>query len=103
MPICMSKKLFGIICPTCGVTRCLTNILSLNLIEAFKYHPSFFILIMYCGLLDIIYIINTIFKKKYCAKLYPSIGLVCVFFAIFIFQYIYRVYMIVTQNGYDFL
>lgn len=103
IPPCMVRDAIGIICPTCGVTRCVSNFLSLNFEASFMYHPVAFILTLYLIFIDIIYIINTVFDKKFFKILYPSINLLVIFFVVFFFQYFYRVYMIVNFNGFSFL
>lgn len=103
IPPCTVKKAIGVICPTCGVTRCVSNFLSLNFEASFMYHPVAFILTSYLIFIDIIYIINTVFDKKFFKILYPSINLLIIFFVVFFFQYFYRVYMIVSFNGFSFL
>lgn len=103
LPPCNFRVCFGVICPTCGVTRCVSNILSLDLKTAFIYHPTMFVLIIYLGLLDLIYIINTMLNKNYLRKLYPTLPMVFVYFSVFLIQYIYRVYMTSNGLGYEFL
>lgn len=103
VPPCNFKVCFGIICPTCGATRCVSNILDLDFKEAFVYHPTIFILTIYLCLLDLLYIINTLFDKKYFKKFYPTLPMVCIYFALFLAQYVYRVYMITNGKGFEFL
>ncbi len=57
---CAFKQKTGIICPFCGGTRCAINIMKFNFIEAFKYHPSTAILLIYIIFIDIMYLIDII-------------------------------------------
>lgn len=103
LPPCNLRLTLGIICPTCGVTRCVSNMLRLDFKTAFVYHPTMFILIIYLCLLDLLYIINTMFNKNYFKKFYPTLPMVLVYFTFFMVQYLYRVYMISNGLGYEFL
>lgn len=103
MPPCSFKSLFGVICPTCGVTRCIANTLKLDIMTAITYHPTFFVLMIYLGILDIVYVINTLLGKKYFKNIYPTLPMICIYFTFFIIQYVYRVYMIVVNGEYQFL
>lgn len=66
IPECIFYKKIGFICPACGGTRFMISLLKFDLIEAFYFHPVFFLLIAYLTILNISYIINTIFNKKIC-------------------------------------
>ena len=57
---CTFKQKTGIPCPFCGGTRCAVNIMRLDFIEAFKYHPSTAILLIYIIFIDIMYLIDII-------------------------------------------
>lgn len=39
--ICLFRNLFGIPCPTCGMTRAYLHLLQGDISGAFKYHPLF--------------------------------------------------------------
>ena len=54
--ICVSKLVFGVPCPGCGMTRAYVSLLKLNIHDAFFYHPLFF-------LISIILIVITRHKK----------------------------------------
>ena len=103
IPPCMIREAAGVICPTCGVTRCVSNMLDFNFGAAFAYHPMFFILVVYLIFIDIVYIINTLFKKKFFKFLYPSLKYFAVFYTLYIFQYIYRLVVILKFNGLQYL
>ena len=94
MPTCTIKTNLGIICPSCGGTRCVINLLQLNFKEAFRYHPTFFILCIYLGIADFLYIINSIFKKNYLKFLYPSLPIFFIFITMYCLQYIIRLCLI---------
>lgn len=72
MPVCFFKKNFGILCPGCGGTRCVTNFMQGNFKESFIYHPIYFILIIYLSIVNIIYIINSFRNKEIATFLYPK-------------------------------
>jgi len=72
IPSCIVKEKFGIICPSCGGTRCVINLLNGNYIESFLYHPIFFITIIYLFIVNILYIVNSFRKKEILSFLYPK-------------------------------
>ena len=90
IPDCNIKEKFGFVCPTCGITRCAISLIKFQFIESFLYHPTFFIFVFYAGIVDFIYIINTIFNKTYFKFLYPSIPILCIGLIQFVLQYILR-------------
>lgn len=72
IPTCIIKQNFGILCPSCGGTRCVTNLILGNFKESFLYHPVFFVTIIYLVFANIIYIVNSIRKKEILTFLYPK-------------------------------
>ena len=64
IPQCMIKQILGILCPGCGGTTCVINILKGNFIEAAKANIIIFIAIIYVIILNTVYIINTFKKNK---------------------------------------
>ena len=72
IPNCYINKNFGLLCPSCGGTRCIINIFNGNIKEAFFYHPIFFITFIYLAAVDIIYIINIFKKNKIFLWIYPK-------------------------------
>ena len=64
IPVCIFYDKFGFLCPACGGTRFMISLLNFDLIKAFYIHPIFFLSAMYLAILNILYIINTIFNKK---------------------------------------
>ncbi len=64
VPKCIFRDEFGILCVACNGTSFAIEMAKFNFIQAFKFHPIFFISFIYLVLLDITYIINVIFKKN---------------------------------------
>ncbi len=71
-PLCIIKRFFGIDCPSCGATRCVTNFVTGNWVESFMYHPFFFVTIIYLIVVNIVYIINAFRKKEILKWIYPK-------------------------------
>lgn len=99
LPLCVFREKYGIICPTCGVTRCVINFLNLNFKQALLYHPTLFVFITYVGFVDFLYIINVLLKKNFLKFLYPSLSILYIFLAMFVIQYIFRICMLVNGVG----
>lgn len=99
MPVCTIRTHIGIICPSCGGTRCVINLMQLNFKQAFIKHPTICLAIIYLGIADFLYIINSIFKKNYLKFLYPSIPILIIFLIMYCLQYIVRLCLIF--NGVD--
>ena len=72
IPKCVINKNFGILCPSCGGTRCVINFVRGNFIESFSFHPIFFITIIYLIIVNVIFIINSFRKKQILTFLYPK-------------------------------
>ena len=72
MPTCIINKYLGILCPSCGGTRCVVNFALGNFKESFLYHPLFFITIIYFIFINFVYIINSFRNKKIFTFLYPK-------------------------------
>ncbi len=72
IPKCWINEKFGLLCTSCGGTRCVINFLQGNFIKAFKYHSVFFLIIIYILITDIVYIINTLTNKNIAKWLYPK-------------------------------
>ena len=86
IPSCWIYQATGILCPACGGTRCISNLLKGNWIEAFFSNMIFFVTFIYLGILNIIYIINLNKEKKVAVWLYPKYWYVIIF-AIFLIIY----------------
>ena len=89
-PLCFFKENFDIYCPSCGGTRCIINLINGNILDAFLYNPFIFIIVIYLFLLNIIYILNTIFNKKILKFLYPKSYFIILFIFTWIVFTIYR-------------
>lgn len=72
IPNCLINTYFGVLCPSCGGTRCVINLLQGNFVQSFLYHPVFFITITYLILVNILYIVNSFKKKQILTFLYPK-------------------------------
>lgn len=72
IPKCIINKNYGILCPSCGGTRCVINFARGNFIESFTFHPIFFITIIYLIIVNIIFIINSFRKSEILTFLYPK-------------------------------
>lgn len=72
IPYCIIHDTFGILCPSCGGTRCVVNFALGNFKESFAYHPIFFITILYLLVVNGIYIVNSFRKKEILTFLYPK-------------------------------
>ncbi len=72
MPPCLINKTFGILCPSCGGTRCIINFALGNFRESFYYHPVFFVTIIYLLIVNLLYILNSFRKKEILTFLYPK-------------------------------
>ena len=64
VPHCYILEKTGILCPSCGGTRCIKALLSFNISEAFKMNAFYTITIIYLLILNVVYILNTIFKTN---------------------------------------
>ena len=72
IPKCWIYQTTEILCPACGGTRCIINLLHGDLKEAFLSHIVFFITIIYLLICNIVYIINLNKKKKIATWIYPK-------------------------------
>ena len=87
---CWFYEKTGILCPSCGGTRCVQKLLNGDIVKAFEYHPVFTITIIYLLILNIIYLINRNKNKKILTWLYPKYTYVYIFIAILIIYTIFR-------------
>lgn len=90
MPNCLINTYFGILCPSCGGTRCVINLVQGNFVQSFLYHPIFFITIWYLALVNIIYVINTFTNKKILAFLYPKTKFWIIFVIVILIFTVFR-------------
>jgi hypothetical protein len=77
--ICPSRKLFGIFCSACGITRAAYNLLHLNFAAAFNFNQFFVV-----SLPLYLYIYVAIAAKVFLnAKIYPRRKTIIIFFIIY--------------------
>lgn len=67
MPPCVFAQR-GIICPSCGATRCVRAFFSLQFSQSFLYHPIIFLLILYLGLGVLLLNFGWLLKSKVSEK-----------------------------------
>ena len=103
IPKCVFHDKYNFICPTCGATRCVIRFLDFNFIASFCYHPIIFCIMVYAIIIDIVYIINVIWKKNFLKFLYPSTKIVYFFIILFVIQYFVRIIMWCTHTGLTYL
>lgn len=90
IPKCWIYQTTGILCPACGGTTCIVNLLQGNLKEAFFSHIVFFVTIIYLLICNIVYIINLNRKKKIATWIYPKYWYAIIFAIILIIYTIIR-------------
>lgn len=103
LPECQFRQQYGIICPSCGMTRCSIHILHFQWKEAFLYHPTLFLCVIWLGLADVIYIWNTIFQKKLGTFFFPSLGWLYFFLSLFVIQYVVKLILYFLGIGTQYL
>ena len=103
LPNCTFREHFGVICPFCGGTRAVLNLINLKFIDAFKYHPSAIVYAFIVFLGNLIYIIETIFYKK--SRININLFLISfyIFIALTIVQYIIRLFLIYKGMDMNYL
>lgn len=94
LPSCLINKTFGILCPSCGGTRCIINLLQGNFLESFNNHPIFFVTAIYLIVINVIYIINAFKKREILTFLYPKVKFWIAFIVILL------IYTVVRNIGY---
>lgn len=90
IPECWIYKTTGLLCPSCGGTRCVINLIHGNIKEAFFSHIIFFITIIYLLICNIVYIVNLNKKKKIVTWIYPKYWYSIIFVIILIIYTIIR-------------
>lgn len=55
--ICLIRGVIGVPCPSCGMSRAITEVINGDIIKAFKFHPLFW--------LPFVVMFFLIFKRKY--------------------------------------
>lgn len=90
MPECWIHKKTGILCPSCGGTRCVVYLLKGDFIKAFFSNTVFFITIVYLFITNLVYIINLNKNKKILTWIYPKYWYSIVFAIILVMYTILR-------------
>ena len=81
---CLFYRLFGIICPGCGMTRALFSCLRLDFAAAWRYHPMVF---------SLPYLALAFLKDgKVFASKALNICILCLIAAGFLIQYLYKLF-----------
>lgn len=91
IPKCWIYETTGIMCLSCGGTRCIENILKGNLLHAFYYNSVIFIGIFYLLILNIVYLFNLNRDNKKFTWIYPKWWYAIIFLIIWIIYAILRV------------
>lgn len=91
LPRCWIYQTTGILCPACGITRCISNLLQGNFIQAFFYHMVFFMGIWYLLMINLVYIINLNKKQKIGTWIYPK------YWYLYIFIILLMIYTIIRN------
>ena len=88
IPDCPATKL-GLLCPSCGGTRCVRAFFSGDFLEAFGYNPFIFLLVLYLGAALALLNVGVLMKIEWAEKTARSMTgwqavIICaVLFAIF--------------------
>ena len=101
--LCPLKNLANIPCPFCGGTRCAISFFHLDLISAFKYHPSTLLLIIYTIIIEFVFIIDLILKKNISKYIFNIDVVISIYLILTIIQYIIRLYCIFSGNDCSFM
>ena len=64
LPECYFYNKLGLLCPSCGGTRCVIELMNFNFIQAIQMNGFIVITFLYLMILNIVYIYNTIRKKN---------------------------------------
>lgn len=70
IPPCYIFQKTGLLCPSCGGTRCIKELLNFNIVEALKMNAFYTITILYLLVLNIVYVLNTVLKTNRLKFLY---------------------------------
>ena len=77
----------GIICPSCGGTRCIENLVNFHFEKSFQYHPYIFLVVCYCFVVWILLNLYCLLNIKPCLKILKAMTGFKVFYLI-VFGYI---------------
>lgn len=70
VPNCYILKKTGLLCPSCGGTRCVKELVNFNIVEALRMNAFYTVTIMYLLILNIVYILNSVLKTDKLKFLY---------------------------------
>lgn len=70
VPSCYILQKTGLLCPSCGGTRCIKELLNFNIVEALKMNAFYTITILYLLVLNIVYVLNIVLKTNRLKFLY---------------------------------
>ncbi len=90
IPKCWVYQTTGLLCPACGGTTCIINLLQGNWYQAFCSHMVFFIGILYLLSINIVYLINLEKEKKVGTWIYPKYWYAIIFVVVLIIYTIIR-------------
>ncbi len=79
---CLSKRIFGMECPGCGLQRSIAFLVQGNFLEAFKMYPAIYTLIP----LFIVIVVNKLVRFRYAQRM--TIGLSIASVALILINYI---------------
>ena len=82
---CIFKKLTGLYCPGCGITRMFLSLLRLDIYQAFRYNPLVFILLVsyiFFTIIDLVKYSKTNKHLKISNKIYWTLLILVFCFAI---------------------
>lgn len=91
IPKCWIYENTGIMCLSCGGTRCIENIFKGNLIQAFYYNSMIFIGIFYLLILNIVHLLNLNRESNKFTWIYPKWWYIIIFVIVWIIYAILRV------------
>ena len=94
VPKCHIKETYNLLCPSCGGTTAVKNLVNGNILEALKNNSIIILGIIYCGIVDTVYVINTIMGKERFRILFPHYNK---YYHIIMFSIILAVYTIIRN------
>lgn len=90
--LCLFKNLFGLPCPSCGMTRAYISLVRLDIKTAFYYHPLF--------ILPLIIAIILLFKNsRFIAKIYKNEWFWIIVLLLTVSVWIIRMIMLFPDNS----